>query len=138
MMMLLSYYFSVSLPSPAKWERERVRARIQIPHVLRFTSSSLPNDFIRPHQHIRRNRQTDLLGCFQVDHELKLRWLLHGKIGGLGAFEDLVHVSSRAAILVGIVRPICLAAFRLITNSNFVGCSTGRSAGLAPLRILST
>src|SRR5262245_29888979 len=23
-------------------------------------------------------------------------------------------------------------------NSNFVGCSTGRSAGLAPLRILST
>src|SRR5262245_14408436 len=26
----------------------------------------------------------------------------------------------------------------LMTNSNFVGCSTGRSAGLAPFRILST
>jgi hypothetical protein len=26
----------------------------------------------------------------------------------------------------------------LMINSNFVGCSTGRSAGLAPLRILST
>jgi hypothetical protein len=24
----------------------------------------------------------------------------------------------------------------LMTSSNFVGCSTGRSAGLAPLRIL--
>ena len=32
----------------------------------------------------------------------------------------------------GIVRPICFAVFKLITNSNFVGCSTGRSAGLAP------
>ena len=36
------------------------------------------------------------------------------------------------------VNPICLAALRLITNSNFFGCSTGRSAGLPPLRILST
>ena len=26
------------------------------------------------------------------------------------------------------------AAFRLMTNSNFFGCSTGKSAGLAPLR----
>ena len=26
------------------------------------------------------------------------------------------------------VKPICFAVFRLITNSNFVGCSTGRSA----------
>ena len=38
----------------------------------------------------------------------------------------------------GIVRPRALAVLRLITKSNFVGCSTGRSAGLAPLRILST
>jgi hypothetical protein len=29
------------------------------------------------------------------------------------------------------------AVFRLITSSNLVGCSTGRSAGFAPLRILS-
>ena len=34
--------------------------------------------------------------------------------------------------------PSAFAAFRLITNSNVVGCSTGISAGLAPLRILST
>jgi hypothetical protein len=30
-----------------------------------------------------------------------------------------------------------LCGFQMMTNSNFVGCSTGRSAGLAPLRILS-
>jgi hypothetical protein len=29
-------------------------------------------------------------------------------------------------------------AFRWIMNSNFIGCSTGKSAGFAPLRILST
>src|SRR6185437_11874300 len=38
----------------------------------------------------------------------------------------------------GTVRPSVLAVLRLITNSNLVGCSTGRSAGFAPLRILST
>ena len=46
--------------------------------------------------------------------------------------------SARASTDGGIVRPSALAVFRLITSSNFVGCSTGRSAGLAPLRILST
>ena len=38
----------------------------------------------------------------------------------------------------GIVRPRASAVFRLMTNSNFMGCSTGRSAGLVPFRILST
>ena len=36
------------------------------------------------------------------------------------------------------VIPRAFAALRLSTNSNFMGCSTGRSAGLAPFKILST
>ena len=36
---------------------------------------------------------------------------------------------------LGIARPSALAVFRLMTNSNLVGCMTGRSAGLSPLRI---
>jgi hypothetical protein len=40
--------------------------------------------------------------------------------------------------LSGTLRPRVLAVLRLITNSNFVGCSTGNSAGLAPWKILST
>ena len=36
------------------------------------------------------------------------------------------------------MRPSALAAFMLISSSNMVGCSTGRSAGLVPLRTLST
>src|SRR5436309_2366900 len=50
----------------------------------------------------------------------------------------LITLSALASTLGGIVRPICLAVFRLITSSIFVGCSTGRSAGLAPFMILST
>ena len=38
----------------------------------------------------------------------------------------------------GIVRPRAFAVLRLITNSNLVGCSMGRSARLTPFKILST
>src|SRR4029453_11529118 len=46
--------------------------------------------------------------------------------------------SARTSSDWGIIKPNTVAVLRLITNSHFVGCSTGRSAGLAPLRILST
>ena len=46
--------------------------------------------------------------------------------------------SARSRSEGGIVSPSALAVLRLTTNSNLVGCSIGRSAGLAPLRILST
>src|SRR6516164_4245866 len=45
--------------------------------------------------------------------------------------------SARARIAGGTVRPSALAVLRLTTSSNVVGCWTGRSAGLAPLRIFS-
>ena len=35
----------------------------------------------------------------------------------------------------GTSRPSAFAVFRLITNSNLVGCTIGRSAGFSPLRI---
>jgi hypothetical protein len=50
----------------------------------------------------------------------------------------LITLSARANTFGGIVTPICFAAFKLITNSNFVACCTGKSAGLAPFKILST
>jgi hypothetical protein len=46
--------------------------------------------------------------------------------------------SARARIDGGIVSPSALAVFRLITSSKVVGFWTGRSAGLAPLRIRPT
>ena len=46
--------------------------------------------------------------------------------------------SARASSVGGTSRPSALAVLRLITSSNLVGCMTGRSAGLAPLRMRPT
>src|SRR5262249_61546895 len=46
--------------------------------------------------------------------------------------------SARASSVGGTSKPKALAVFRLPPNSNLVPCCTGRSAGFAPLRILST
>jgi hypothetical protein len=43
--------------------------------------------------------------------------------------------SARASRVSGTLRPSAFAVLRLIANSYLVGCCTGRSAGLAPLRI---
>ena len=50
----------------------------------------------------------------------------------------LITLSALISTHCGIVSPIFFAVLRLIISSNFVGCSTGRSAGFVPLRILST
>jgi hypothetical protein len=46
--------------------------------------------------------------------------------------------SARSKIDCGISMPRVFAVLRLMVNSNLLGSSTGRSAGFAPLRILST
>src|SRR5262249_6641334 len=46
--------------------------------------------------------------------------------------------SASASSVFGTLRPIAFAVFRLSTNRKRVGCSTGRSAGLVPLKMRST
>src|SRR4051794_30305307 len=46
--------------------------------------------------------------------------------------------SARVSSVGGTMTPSAFAVFKLITSSYLVGCSTGRSAGFAPLKILST
>jgi hypothetical protein len=67
------------------------------------------------------------------------------KGGGAGGRRQLswrtthsITSSAMASRFGGMERPNFLAVLRLITSSSLVGCSTGRSAGFAPLRILST
>src|SRR3981081_4267341 len=55
----------------------------------------LLDHLIRSSQHRRRDRHTKGLGRLEIDHELELRRLLDGQVGGLGALEDLVHVRGR-------------------------------------------
>ena len=54
--------------------------------------TQLLDHLVRPRQHVRWNRQADLLRRFQIDDEFELRRLLDGQIGGLGALENLVDV----------------------------------------------
>jgi hypothetical protein len=46
--------------------------------------------------------------------------------------------SASATTVGGMSRPSVLAVLRLITSSYFVGCMTGRSDGLVPIRIFPT
>src|SRR5437762_67003 len=77
---------------------------------------------IRSRQHVQRNRESDLLGRFQVDHELKLRWLLHRQFAGVCTFQDLVYISGSAAVQVvnahavahkpSVFHPLCRVIYR--------------------------
>ena len=60
---------------------------------------------IRPRQHVGWNRQADLLGGFEIDHELELRRLLHRQIGRFGTLQNLVHIRSGAPVGFGLVAP---------------------------------
>src|SRR5262249_51770645 len=64
------------------------------------------NHLIRPRQHVGRNRQTDLLRCLEIDDELKLGRLLNGKVGGLGTFEDFIHIGCGPTSQVAEVHPV--------------------------------
>ena len=52
--------------------------------------------------------------------------------------SHLITFSARIITTGGIVRPSAFAVLRLITSSNFVGCSTGIRRAFVPFRILST
>src|SRR5262249_36600375 len=76
-------------------------------------------------------------------------WRFVGTRGGDGGKTDQqsrtkepagahsITSSARPRTDSGMVRPSAFAVFRLTISSNFVGCWTGRSAGLAPFGIWS-
>src|SRR5207249_10264006 len=66
----------------------------------------LLDNLIRPSEHWRRDLQTELLRRLEVDHQFELAWLLDGKVRGLGAFEDLVHIGGGTPIQIGKARSI--------------------------------
>jgi hypothetical protein len=74
----------------------------------------------------------------RLNNVLRMLSVSESKIGNRNLKCHLMTLSARASTCGGIVTPICFAVLRLITSSNLVGCSTGNSPGLAPLRILST
>src|SRR6266540_1977014 len=61
------------------------------------------NHLVRSHQHVRRNRQADLLSRRQIDDELELLRLLHRQTGGLGAFKTLCALTIFTGQEIGVV-----------------------------------
>ncbi len=61
-----------------------------------------------------------------------------GFAGHRWSYSYSITLSARTSTDSGILMSSALAVAPLITSSNLVGCSTGKSAGSAPFNILST
>src|SRR5262249_44431829 len=53
----------------------------------------------------------------------------------LAPFDHSITSSARASSVGGTSRPSAFAAWRLMTSSNLLDCTTGRSAGLVPFKM---
>jgi len=60
----------------------------------------LLDDLVGGHLQDHRHREAERLRRFEIDDELKLRGLLHRKVGGLLTLEDAIYIESRLAELV--------------------------------------
>ena len=54
-----------------------------------MTADPSLDHLVRPPQHRRRDRQPERLGGLEVDHQLELRRLFDGQVGGLCAAQHL-------------------------------------------------
>jgi hypothetical protein len=63
---------------------------------------------------------------------------MHLAVRTSGGAAQRITSSAWKKSVGGIVRPSFFAVLRLMTSWNVVGCSMGKSAGLAPFRILAT
>src|SRR5712691_13549178 len=61
---------------------------------------ALLDHLVRLQQERGRDREAEGLRGLEVDDQLELRRLLDGKIGGLSALEDLVHIGRGTSIQV--------------------------------------
>src|SRR5262249_53324101 len=90
-----------------------------------------PNRKFRTQIEPANRRHCGLLGT-------RSAWPNSSRTGDKGDERAALHSitsSARAISEGGTVRPSAFAVFKLITNSNFLGCNTGKSAGLSPLRM---
>lgn len=76
---------------------------------------------------------TEWLHCYEMT-----RWAMNRLMHRSKLYSYSMTSSARASIASGTLRPSVFAVRMFNTNSNFMGCSTGISAGRAPFRILYT
>src|SRR5262245_32223412 len=68
--------------------------------------SRLFDHAIDAQQYRRGDRETQSFDALEVDHEFEFDRLLHGQIGGLGAFENPVHKDGTAAGIFRIISTV--------------------------------
>jgi hypothetical protein len=78
-----------------------------------------------------RKLEPKLLGSLEIDDQFEFGGLLHGQIGGVGAFQNLVHVSGRTSIQF--VAAIRLTGFMERRRVQSVRLDVGCADHLAPL-----
>src|SRR5262249_14783194 len=76
-----------------------------------------------------------VLGLLRARHERPRCRCAADKRDELAAPHYSITSSARASSVGGISRPSARAVLRLITSSNLVACTTGRSDGFSPLRM---
>ena len=125
----------VLAPSPTKFDRyifafdiagfiQSLAERGQIGHV----ALGRPDAEIPDHRHRLLLRARNERPC-------RCRAAKHGD--ELAAVHSITSSASES-MLSGILTPRAFAVLRLMTNSNLVGCSTGKSPGFSPLRMRPT
>src|SRR5215831_7234399 len=67
-------------------------------HLSLIPDPSLSDDLVRQHQEVRGHRDPERFGGLEVDDQLELHRLLYRQVGGLGAFQNAIHVGGRALV----------------------------------------
>src|SRR5262245_44582648 len=73
---------------------------------------------------------------FADGRALKSLGLTRSRSRVVDSASHLITLSALTSTFGGIVSPICFAVFKLMTNSNLVGCSTGRIGGFGSFQYL--
>src|SRR5262249_683429 len=104
----------------------------------RASLTRLLYDLIRTQQQRRRNGKAEGLGGLEVDDQLELPGLLHGKIGRLRPLENFVHIDSNVSDQVNTTRGIRHQApgFRIQAVPVYGGQAVPRRKACDPFSLL--
>src|SRR5262245_38867813 len=82
----------------------------------------LLDDLVRSPQHRGRDGEAESFGGLRVDHQLKLRRLLDGKVTRLGTFEDPIDIARRTVMKIDKVgtighQPACFHVMLVLVDA---------------------
>src|ERR687892_626771 len=78
--------------------------------------------FVRPCQHVRRNRQSDRLSGYEIDDEVQFDRTLDRQLACLCSSEDLVYEARRLVGNLGIARAVAGKSVRGASHARMKYC----------------